>query len=39
MMAQMNLSDMDAMDMGGPPVGSRDTTRMEMDMPGMDEEN
>jgi Cu(I)/Ag(I) efflux system membrane fusion protein len=39
MMAQMNLSDMDAMDMGGPPVGSRDTTGMEMDMPGMDEEN
>jgi Cu(I)/Ag(I) efflux system membrane fusion protein len=39
MMAQMNLSDMDAMDMGGPPVGARDTAGMEMDMPDMNEEN
>lgn len=40
MMAQMNLSDMDAMDMGGPPVGAgRDTVGMDMDMPGMNGEN
>lgn len=40
MMAQMNLSDMDAMDMGAPPaVEGRDTVGMDMDMPGMDGDN
>lgn len=50
MMAQMNLSDTDAMDMGGTDKGAmegmqpparagRDTAGMEMDMPGMNGDN